>query len=260
MNLFKNMADQETAQYNSTTPITCLILCWLLINNNMKSQRPNTAHVFGIRVFNSPICPICFWSKLGFAENELIWLFILCTIVHLLNRGTPHCRFFNHLILTHHLHHHTPLIEYNLKHLYVFPHTRVLGSWDITHTYHRLYTYMCIHVHVQNSIQTDSACIWMHQHPHEVHLHAAASICIHTEDPLDAFHPSAYMSVTMHAYPCMCMHMHADGWLLQSFSLQFNVVWVVGDGVSPGTFRGWRACVGTTLLIHLDDSLLHEWW
>ena len=146
MNLFKNMADQETAQYNSTTPITCLILCWLLINNNMKTQRPNTAHVFGIRVFNSPICPICFWSKLGFAENELIWFFILCTIVHLLNRGTPHCRIFNHLILTRHLHHHTPLVEHILKHLYISPTLVSLGhGTSLTHiiVYIHTYAFMC---------------------------------------------------------------------------------------------------------------------
>ena len=46
-----------------------------------------------IRVFSSPICPICFWSKLGFAENELIWLSILCTIVLLLNKHSSIHRF-----------------------------------------------------------------------------------------------------------------------------------------------------------------------
>ena len=45
------------------------------------------------RVFKSPICPICFWSKPGFAENELIWLSILCTIVHLLNKHSSIDRF-----------------------------------------------------------------------------------------------------------------------------------------------------------------------
>ena len=134
-------------------------------------------------------------------------------------RATPHCRIFNHLILTRHLYHHTPLVEYILKHLYMYPRTRVFGSWDITHTYHRPYAHICMHVHVHYPTQTDSACICMHVHPHEVHLHADVCICIPTEDPLHAFHPSACMSVKMHAYPCMCMHVHADGRLLQSFSL-----------------------------------------
>ena len=159
MNLFKNMADQETTQYNRTTPITCLILCWLLINNNMKSQRPNTVHVFGIRVFNSPICPNCY-----LVQTRLCWKWAHL-IVHSLHnspfveQGNPTLPCFQppHFdppptpsYSSRRAHSETPIY---------FPHTRVLGSWDITHTYHRLYTYICIHVHVQNSIQTDSASI-----------------------------------------------------------------------------------------------------
>ena len=181
MNLFKNMADQETAQYNSTTPITCLILCWLLINNNMKSQRPNTAHVFGIRVFNSPICPICF-----LVQTRLCWKWA-------------------HLIV--HSLHNSPFVEQGNPTLPFFqpphfdpPPTPSYGSWNITHTYHRPYTYMCIHVlsrtlsrltlHAYGCISIHMKCSCMQLHPYaytlkthsmnSIHLHTWAWRCMHT--------------------------------------------------------------------------------
>ena len=40
-----------------------------------------------------PFVLFVFWSKPGFAENELIWLSILCTIVHLLNKHSSIDRF-----------------------------------------------------------------------------------------------------------------------------------------------------------------------
>ena len=41
-----------------------------------------------------------------------------------------------------------------------------------------------------------------------VHMHADVCICMPTEDPLHAFHPSACMSV--HVYACACMWMTAS--------------------------------------------------
>ena len=77
--------------------------------------------------------------------------------------ATPHCLVFNHLILTRHLYHHTPL-EYILKHLYMYPRTLVFGSWDIIQTYHR-----------------PSACICMQLYPYAYPLktHSMDSIHLH---------------------------------------------------------------------------------
>ena len=124
-------------------------------------------------------------------------------------------------------------------------------------------TYICTPALFSLGHGTSLIHIIIHMHTHAcictlMDIHVCRCLQMHVHYPIQT--DSACMSVTIHACPCMCMYVHVDGWLLQSFSLQFIVVWVVGDGVSPGTFRGWRACVGTTLLIHLDDSLLHEWW
>ena len=106
-------------------------------------------------------------------------------------RATPHCRIINHLILTRHLYHHTPLVEYILKHLYMYPRTRVFGSWDITQTYHRPYAHICMHMHSYGY-----TCVHMHAdarplpHP-RLTLHAYACMCIH-----------------MYPYACRCVHMH----------------------------------------------------
>ena len=40
-----------------------------------------------------PFVLFVFWPKLGFAESELIWLSILCAIVHLLNKHSSIDRF-----------------------------------------------------------------------------------------------------------------------------------------------------------------------
>ena len=48
---------------------------------------------------------------------------------------------------------------------------------------------ICMQMHVHYSTQTDSACTCIHMHT--------------TEDPLDAFHP----------YACMSVHVHADGFI-----------------------------------------------
>ena len=96
-------------------------------------------------------------------------------------RATPHCRIFNHLILTRHLYHHTPLVEYILKHLYMYPRTLLFGSWDITQPYHRPYAHICMHMHTYGY-----TC---------VHLHADAC-------------PLPHPRLTLHAYACMCIHMY----------------------------------------------------
>ena len=95
-------------------------------------------------------------------------------------RATPHCRIFNHLILTRHLYHHTPLIEYIQKHLYMYPRTLLFGSWDITQPYHRPYAHICMQMHTYGY-----TC---------VHMHADAR-------------PLPHPRLTLHAYACMCIHM-----------------------------------------------------
>ena len=92
----------------------------------------------------------------------------------------------------------------SLIHIIVHMHTSIcICTLMDTHVY------ICMQMHVHYPI-LDWLCM---------HMHADVCICIPTEDPLHAFRPSACMSVKMDAYPCMCMHVHADGWLLQSFSL-----------------------------------------
>ena len=95
--------------------------------------------------------------------------------------ATPHRRKSTPPILTRHLYHHTPLVEYTLKHLYMYPRTRVFGSWDITQTYHRPYAHICMHMHSYGY-----TC---------VHLHADV-------------HPLPHPRLTLHAYACRCVHMH----------------------------------------------------
>ena len=110
---------------------------------------------------------------------------------YLHNRTTPYRRKSTPPILTRHLYHHTPLVEYILKHLYMYPRTRVFGSWDITQTYHRPYAYICMHMHSYGY-----TCVQMHPdarplpHP-RLTLHAYVCICIH-----------------MSTYACRCVHMH----------------------------------------------------
>ena len=106
-------------------------------------------------------------------------------------RATPYRRKSTPLILTRHLYHHTPLVEYTLKHLYMYPRTRVFGSWDSTQTYHRPYAHICMHMHTYGY-----TCVQMHPdarplpHP-RLTLHAYVCICIH-----------------MSTYACRCVHMH----------------------------------------------------
>ena len=108
------------------------------------------------------------------------------------NGATPHRRKSTPPILTRHLYHHTPLVEYILKHLYMYPRTRVFGSWDITQTYHHPYAYICMHMH-----SYEYTCVHLHAdvrplpHP-RLTLHAYACMCIH-----------------MYPYACRCVHMHA---------------------------------------------------
>ena len=114
-------------------------------------------------------------------------------------------------ILTRHLYHHTPLVEYILKHLYMYPRTRVFGSWDITQTYHRPYAHICMHMHSYGY-----TCVHMHAdarplpHP-RLTLHAYACMCIH-------MYPYACRCVHMHTHwrptpciPSICMHERASG-------------------------------------------------
>ena len=106
-------------------------------------------------------------------------------------RATPYRRKSTPPILTRHLYHHTPLVEYILKHLYMYPRTLVFGSWDIIQTYHRPYVHICMHMHTYGY-----TCVHMHAdarplpHP-RLTLHAYVCICIH-----------------MSAYACRCVHMH----------------------------------------------------
>ena len=216
------------------------------------------------RVFRGYCLPLK-WLHISLLHMPLFLL--ICECQQQKHGETPHCRKSTPLILTRHLYHHTPLVEYIMKHLYMYPRTLLFGSWDITQTYHHPYAYICMHMHTYAY-----TCMQMHAdarplpHP-RLTLHAYVCICIHKcayacrcVHMHTHWRPTPWIpSICMHEREdrCIPVHVHADGWLLQSFSLQFNVVWVVRDGVSPGTFRGWRACVGTTLLIHLDDSLLY---
>ena len=107
----------------------------------------------------------------------------------------------------------------SLNHIIVHMHTSACRC-----TLMHAYAYICMQMHVHYPTQTDSACICMHVHPHEVHLHADVCMCIPTEDPLHAFHPSACMSVKMHAYPCICMHVHADGYIWTKMDLGMHPI------------------------------------
>ena len=84
-------------------------------------------------------------------------------------RATPYRRKSTPPILTRHLYHHTPLVEYILKHLYMYPRTRVFGSWDIIQTYHHPYAHICMQMHSYGY-----TC---------VHLHPDACICMSTTPP-----------------------------------------------------------------------------
>ena len=121
--------------------------------------------------------------------------------LHVFKRATPHCHILNPLILTRHLYHHTPLVEYILKHLYMYPRTLLFGSWDITQPYHHPYAYICMHMHTYGykCIQMDADARpklhpdWLRMHMYVsvsimVYLHAIVCICTSTEDPLDACH------------------------------------------------------------------------
>ena len=97
------------------------------------------------------------------------------------HRATPHRRKPTPPILTRHLYHHTPLIEYIQKHLYMYPRTLLFGSWDITNPYHRPYAHIYMHMHSYGY-----TC---------VHMHADAR-------------PLPHPRLTLHAYACRCVHMH----------------------------------------------------
>ena len=116
----------------------------------------------------------------------------MMSIQWVMARATPHCRKSTPPILTRHLYHRIPLVEYILKHLYMYPRTRVFGSWDITNPYHRPYAHICMHMHTYGYT-------WVHLHadacplPHpRLTLHAYECMCIHKS-----------------AYACRCVHMHA---------------------------------------------------
>ena len=153
------------------------------------------------------------------AQTHTLWTNGL--ILKSLIRATPHCRIFNHLILTRHLYHHTPLVEYILKHLYMYPRTRVFGSWDITQTYHRPYAHICMHMHTYGY-----TCVHLHAdvrplpHP-RLTLHAYACMCIHMcPYACRCVHMDTHWgptpcipSICMHerACACICVHLGADG-------------------------------------------------
>ena len=115
--------------------------------------------------------------------HNLTTIINYCCCFHTHNKGaTPHCRIFNHHILTRHLYHHTPLVEYILKHLYIYPRTRVFGSWDITLPHYHPYAHICMHMHTDRyiciHIHAESVCVefWTCTC---MHLHACVSISVH---------------------------------------------------------------------------------
>ena len=89
----------------------------------------------------------------------------------------------------------------------MYPRTLLFGSWGITQPYHRPYAYIhmqmhsygytCIHMYADTCRCTSTT-------PPKLTLHA---YYILNEDPLDAFHPSACVSVKMHACACRWIHM-----------------------------------------------------
>ena len=59
--------------------------------------------------------------------------------------ATPHCRILTPPILTRHLYHHTPLVEYILKHLYMYPALFSLGhGTSLIHIIVHMHTSICI--------------------------------------------------------------------------------------------------------------------
>ena len=108
------------------------------------------------------------------------------------NGATPYRRKSTPPILTRHLYHHTPLVEYILKHLYMYPRTLLFGSWDITQPYHRPYAHICMQMHTY-------ACRCTSITPPKLTLHAYACMCIHMK--------------------CICMQMCACAYPLRTHSM-----------------------------------------
>ena len=117
------------------------------------------------------------------------------------NGATPYRRKSTPPILTRHLYHHTPLIEYIQKHLYMYPRTLLFGSWDITQPYHRPYAHICMHMHSYGY-----TC---------VHMHADARPLPHPRLTLHAYacplKTHSMHSIHLHAGACMCMQLDAAG-------------------------------------------------
>ena len=143
-------------------------------------------------------------SGITLQQLDVFFSLFVYNQLHVFKRATPHCRFFNHFFLSHHLYHHTPLVEYILKHLYMYPRTLLFGSWDITHPYHHPYVHNCmqihsygyryIHMHAEPVWVEFWTCICMHMYTSvsiRVYLHAVVCICTFNEDPLDACNPTA---------------------------------------------------------------------
>ena len=131
---------------------------------------------------------------------------LICECQQQKHGETPHCRKSTPLILTRHLYRHTPLVEYIMKHLYMYPRTLLFGSWDITQTYHRPYAHICMHMHTYGY-----TCMQMHAdvrplpHP-RLTLHAYACICIHMLCICMQIYPNAY---PLRTHSMDSIHLHA---------------------------------------------------
>ena len=116
-------------------------------------------------------------------------------------------RILTYPFLTNYLYHLTPLIEYYLEHIYMYPRSRVLGSLiSLNHIIMHMHSSVIICTHMHSHARICDAAI-------QPQLHMSACECIRVHMITDecicnALWMHSFMGSHLHASACICMHLH----------------------------------------------------